>query len=67
MRLFRVVLFALNVKRLGLQVVKKSTKVKARKNLQAMRTRQHKNRMRADKVKGVEYKDWFEQQVEELK
>ena len=29
----------------------KKSKVKARKNFQAMRTRQHKNRMHAEKVK----------------
>lgn len=46
--------------------MKKTVKAKLRKNQEATR-RQHKNRMRTDKVKGVEYKDWFEQQVEELK
>ena len=45
----------------------KKSKVKARKNFQAMRTRQHKNKRRADQHKGVIHDDWFEQQVEELK
>lgn len=48
--------------------MKKTVKIKVRKGLQAMRTRKHKNRFRADKVKGESFFDsWMDKRFEEMK